>query len=98
MPLNHGQVRCSGGLHGAHIQGKMQPHRVAHRPTPELQPPGACILLTTNGEPDHVVGSELTQTEAGVSHTAKAGTVTMVLVGNAAGGNVRGGQTREREE
>ena len=46
----------------------------AHCLTPQLQPPGACILLTANGEPDHVVGSELTQTEAGVSHTAKAQT------------------------
>ena len=43
--------------------GEMQPHRVASRPTPQLQPPGAYILLTANGEPDRVVSSELTQTE-----------------------------------
>ena len=51
-----------------------------------------CTLLTANAEPDRVLGSEITQTGARVSlsGTAEAGTVTMVLVVNAAGGNVRG--------
>ena len=51
-----------------------------------------CILLTANAEADRVLSSEVTETGARVSlsGTAEGGTVTMVPVINAAGGNVRG--------
>ena len=65
-----------------------------------------CILLAANSEPDRVLGSEVAQTGArmSLSGIAEAETVTMVLVGKAEGGNVRGAgractgaETRDRE-